>query len=194
MQNWSNELEGLTVVVREMVGVVQALARARSMWNRKHFYLRWSGQAIENSLGVRVTTHTDKSRNEEAKSEHKVTRWQREEGLREVQQDTCPSQKAGGFARRNVLEATVEYKERASSLPAEGQVVPISEVSSTWEIAREAESWGPARFHLEKVTGNKHSRNPWRLKGNLMTTSRRSRGHSGRLILFLFLLVGQGEN
>lgn len=101
---------------------------------------------------------------------------------------------AGGFARRNVLEAAVEYKERASSLPTEGQVVQISEVSSTWEIAREAESWGPARFHLEKVTGNKHSRNPWRLKGNFMTTSRRSRGHSGRLILFLFLLVGQGEN
>lgn len=38
---------------------------------------------------------------------------------------------AGGFARRNILEAAVGYKERTSSLPAEGQVVPISEVSST---------------------------------------------------------------
>jgi len=42
--------------------------------------------------------------------------------------------------------------------------------------------------------GNKHSRNLWRLKGNLMTTSRRSRGHSGRLISFLFLAVGQERN
>lgn len=64
------------------------------------------------------------------------------------------------FASGNVLEAAGEYREIGPDLWPVGQVAQVSKVLSTREIAREEESWGSARFHLEKVMGNKHSRSP----------------------------------
>lgn len=58
-------------------------------------------------------------------------------------------------------------------------MVGKSEASSVRKSAREAESPGPIRFHQRKSWETNipevHSR---RLKGNLMTASGRSRGHT----------------
>ena len=88
-----------------------------------------------------------------------------------------PRSRRAGWGGR-VLEAAGKYKQTAPHLLAWG--------TDKWHKE--------VKFHLlekvqessEKVMGSKHSRSPWRIKGNLMTTSRRSRGWSEGWFHFCF--------
>ena len=176
--------------VRDVMEVVQTLAIARSMKNgdasvkgevvkeqRVYWVLEslhmmtewgWRSSVWAWSWSLQCTKW-------KGQWEKQMTRWGEENG---VEQDPGASQKQEGRLGGRVLEAAGKDKQTASHLLAWG--------TDKWHKE--------VKFHLlekvqessEKVMGSKHSRSPWRIKGNLMTTSRRSRGWSEGWFHFCF--------